>query len=70
MGSGKGVEVYRGDVLEELALVEDTNGVSTDQSTKTVPGNGEFRHDSPGFLELLHFLDNLTGVAGLSDRGR
>lgn len=62
MRSGEGVEVYRGNVLEELALVEDAYGVPADETTETVSGNGEFRHNLPAFFELLHFLDNLARV--------
>jgi hypothetical protein len=60
MRSGEGVEVDRGDVLEKLALVEGADNVPADESTETVPGDGEFRHDSPGSLEVLHFLDDLA----------
>ena len=45
MRSGERVEVDRGDVLEELALVEDADEVPADESAKTVSSNGEFRHD-------------------------
>ena len=41
----KRVEVDWGDILEELALVEDADQVSADESTKTVSSNREFRHD-------------------------
>lgn len=44
MRSGERVEVDRGDILEELALVEDAEEVSTDEPTKTVSGDGEFGH--------------------------
>jgi hypothetical protein len=44
MRSGERVEVDRGDILEELALVEDAKEVSTDESTKTVSGDGESGH--------------------------
>ena len=33
MRSGEGVEVNRGDVIEELALVENPDEVPTDEST-------------------------------------
>ena len=36
MGGGEGIEVDWGDVLEELALVENADKVSTDESTETV----------------------------------
>ena len=62
MRGGEGVEVDRGDIIEELALVEDTNNVPADESTETVSGNGEFRDNSPAFLELVHMLDDLTRV--------
>ena len=45
MRGGKRVEVDWSDVLEELALVQDTNEVSADKSAKAVSGDGEFRHD-------------------------
>lgn len=60
MGSGEGVEVDRGDVLEELALVEDTNNIPTDEAAEAVSGDRELRHNSSAFLELLHFLDDLA----------
>ena len=44
MGSSEGVEVDRGDTLEEFALMEDPDEVSTDESTETVSSDREFRH--------------------------
>ena len=60
MWSGERVEVDRGDVLEELALVEDADEVSTDESAEAVPSNGEFRDDLSPFLEFLYLLEDLT----------
>jgi len=54
--SGERVEVDRGNVLEELALMEDTNEVPTDESTETVSSDGELRHDKPALLEFFYFL--------------
>ena len=45
MRGSEGVEVDWGDILEEFSLMEDPDEVSTDESTKTVSSNGEFRHD-------------------------
>ena len=39
MRSGERVEVDRGDILEKLALVEDADEVSTDESAKAVSSN-------------------------------
>ena len=59
MRSGERVEVDWGDVLKELALVEDADEVPTDEPTKAVPGNGEFCHDAPALFEFFHFLEDL-----------
>ena len=61
MRGGEGVEVDRGDALEELALVENTENVPADESTEAVTGDRKFCHNLPVFLELLHFLDDLAG---------
>ena len=45
MRGSERIEVDWGDGLEELALVEDADEVSADESAKTVSSNGEFRHD-------------------------
>ena len=45
MGGGERVEVDWGDVFEELALMEDADEVSADESAETVPSDGEFRND-------------------------
>lgn len=45
MRGGEGIEVDWGDILEEFALMEYSNEVSTDESTETVSSNREFRHD-------------------------
>jgi len=69
VGSGERVEVDRGDILEELVLVEDTDKVPTDESSETVSSNGEFLHDLSALLEFLYLLEDLTEDAtGLSDR--
>lgn len=65
MGGGEGIEVDWGDVLEELALVENADKVSTDESTETVSSDGEFRHDTPALFEFLYFPEDLMR---LSDR--
>ena len=44
MRGSEGVEIDRGDTLEEFALMEDPDEVSTDESTKTVSSDREFRH--------------------------
>ena len=60
MRSSKRVEVDRGDILEEFALVEDADEVSTDESAEAVSSNGEFLHNFSPLLEFLHFLEDLT----------
>lgn len=45
MRGSERIEVDWGDGLEELALVEDADEVSADESAKTVSSNGESRHD-------------------------
>jgi hypothetical protein len=68
MRGSEGVEVDRGDRIEELALVEDADNVPTDESTETVPGDGKLCYGYSSFLEFFHFLDNLVEVVGLSVR--
>lgn len=63
MRSGERVEVDRGDILEKLALVEDADEVSTDESAKAVSSNGELLHDLSTLLEFLYFLEDLTRSA-------
>jgi len=63
MWSCERVEVDRGDILEELALVEDAEEVSTDEPTEAVSSNGEFRDDFPPLFELFYFLEDLTRSA-------
>jgi len=57
--SGKCVEVDWGDVLKELALVEDADEVPTDEPTKAVSGDGEFGHGASALLEFFYFLADL-----------
>ena len=45
MRGSERIEVDWGDGLEELALVQDADEVSADESAKAVSGDGEFRHD-------------------------
>ena len=63
MRSGERVEVDRGDILEKLALVEDADEVSTDESAEAVSSNGELLHDLSTLLEFLYFLEDLTRSA-------
>ena len=65
MRSSEGVEVDWGDVLEELALVENADEVSADESTKTVPSDRKFRHSQSASLEVLHFFEDLEGSGGI-----
>ena len=64
MRGSERIEVDWGDGLEELALVEDADEVSADESAKTVSSNGEFRHDQSALLELFHLLEDLRGDGG------
>ena len=66
----KRVEVDWGDILEELALVEDADQVSADESTKTVSSNREFRHDKSTLLEFLYFLQDLRVKDGIEQPSR
>jgi len=63
MRSGERVEVDRGDILKELALVEDADEVPTDESAEAVPSDGEFLHDLSTLFEFLYFLEDLTRSA-------
>lgn len=45
MRSCECVEVDRGDILEEFALVEDADEVSADETTEAVSGNRKLGHD-------------------------
>lgn len=65
MRGGEGVEVDRGDVFEELALVEGADNVPADKPTEAVPGDGKFVHHSPASLEILHFLGDLAREGGV-----
>lgn len=64
------VEVDRGDILEELALVKDADEVSADESTETISGDREFRHDKPTLLEFLYFLEDLEENDGIEQPSR
>lgn len=44
MRGSEGVEVDWGDALEEFALMEDPDEVSTDEPAEAVSSNREFRH--------------------------
>lgn len=65
MRSSEGVEVDWGNVFEELALVENADEVSTDESTKTVPSDGKFRHRQSALLEILYLFEDLERSDGI-----
>ena len=70
MGSGERVEIDWGDIVEKLALVEDADQVSTNESTKAVPSNGELCHDAPGSLEFFDFFEDLKQSNGFEQQNR
>jgi len=61
----EGIEVDWGDILEELALVENADEVSADESTETVSSDREFRHDASVLLEFLYFPEDLITSDGI-----
>jgi hypothetical protein len=58
----EGVEVDWGDTLEEFALMEDPDEVSTDESTKAVSSNGELHVT---LFEFFYFLEDLVRNGGI-----
>lgn len=65
MRGSEGIEVDWGDILEELALVENADEVSADESTETVSSDREFRHDASVLLEFLYFPEDLITSDGI-----
>lgn len=60
MRCGEGIEVDWDNLLEELALMQDADSVSTYETTKAVSGNGKLGYHPPGFLDVFHFLNDLV----------
>lgn len=70
MRGGEGVEVDWGDILEELALMEDADEVSADESTKTVSSDRELLHGLSPLPEFLYFFKDLARNNGIEEPSR